>query len=75
MGCNNSVAASGSKPLLLHLNDAKVKARLQEVLLKSFDGSIVGLPTVVKGEHTLNDAPEDLQDLHYGLKDTSLLLR
>ena len=56
MGCNNSVAASGSKPLLLHFNDTKVKARLQEVLLKSVDG-IVGLPTIVKGEHTLNDAP------------------
>jgi len=68
MGCNNSVAASGSKPLLLHFNDTKVKARLQEVLLKSVDG-IVGLPTIVKGEHTLSDAPEDLQDLHYGLKD------
>jgi hypothetical protein len=69
MGCNNSVAASGSKPLLLHFNDTKVKARLQEVLLKSVDGSIVGLPTIVKGEYTLNDAPEPLQDLHYGIKD------
>ena len=56
MGCNNSVAASGNKPLLLYVNDAKVKARLQEVLLKSVYGiGIVGLPTVVKGEHTLND--------------------
>ena len=70
MGCNNSVAASGNKPLLLRFNDAKVKARLQEVLLKSFDGiSIVGLPTIVKGEYTLNDAPEPLQDLHYGIED------